>query len=589
MQKHLKEKPDIMSLNAKCLQFSFCALLAGFAFSSCSPTPPTSSADLVFQNGQIYTVEATSPWVEALGVKDGKIIALGNTTQSNNWIGEDTKVVDLKGKFMMPSFGDAHVHPVYGGLSYSRCSLHQSESIATYLEIIQQCVDEAPDDGVVYGQGWLPGLFPPNGIPEKSLLDSISSTRPIVMRSTGGHSLWVNSAMLELANITKDTPDPPKGRIDRDPDTGEPIGGFQESAMELINIHIPEPTSNDIENAISYTLKLFNSLGITNWFDAGIDVLENGDSPTLDAYESLQASGKLTSHISIAAKYNNERSIDQLGKLYDISERAISSGFNANAIKLYTDGVIVQKTAAVLEAYEGTAHNHGELHIPIETLKPLITKLDRDGYQTYVHSIGDRAVHEALNAFEQAKKENGANDNRHFLTHLNFVAPIDHPRFAELNVSANFQPLWATNDPYMKLTALQMGAERMKYVYPVNSILQSGGKINYGSDWSVAPANPFYGLEVAVTRKPIDEPDAQALNTSEAITLEDAVKAYTLNVAYITHRESETGSIAIGKSADLIIADQNIFEIPENDISDTKVLTTVFKGKVVYGSFPVDQ
>ncbi|PCI53275.1 MAG: amidohydrolase [Alphaproteobacteria bacterium] len=543
------------------------------------------TADLVFTNGNIYTVNTDTPWVQSVGIKDGRIVALGSDAETAKWVGPQTKTVNLHGKLAMPSFGDAHVHPIFGGLSFAQCSLHNGRSVDAYIAIIKKCLAETPGDDLLFGRGWGPGYFPPDGVPHKNILDALAPDRPVVIQSTGGHSYWVNSKALALANITKDTPDPAKGRIDRDPVTGEAVGGLQETAKDIIQPFIPAPTDVEMQNAILYTVKLFNSLGITNWYDAGIDDIKpDGESATLDAYTEVKAQGKLTTHVSIALKWDNDKSLDQIPTLYAVAKRAGAAGFSANGIKLYTDGVIVQRTAAVLEPYVDTKDDLGELSIPVQELNDIVTKLDHDGFQVYVHSIGDRAVHETLNAFERARSVNGSNDNRHFIAHLNLVAPADQPRFSTLNVAANFQPLWASDDPYMRLTAERLGPERMQYIYPANSILQAGGRLVYGADWSVASADPLLGIEVALTRKPTDRPEAKALLAHEGVTLAQAIKAYTLDVAFITHREDETGSLEIGKSADLIVIDQNLFIIPVNDISDSKVILTLFKGQTVYGS-----
>jgi len=555
---------------------------AATLISACETTSPV--ADLVFTNGNIYTVDEETPWAQSVSVKDGLIVALGSDEGAAHWIGPNTEVIDLDGKLVLPAFGDAHVHPIFGGLSFSQCSLHDDTSVEDYIATIETCIEDAPGDGVVFGRGWRPGLFPPDGIPHKDLLDALAPDRALIMQSTGGHSFWVNSMALQLADITQETPDPPQGRIDRDPATGELVGGLQETAMDLVRPLIPPPTDREMQDAIIYTVDLFNSLGITNWHDAGIEIEPNGESRTLDAYEHVRDQGRLSTHVSIALKWDNERSLDQLATIYDVTGRAKDIGFHADAVKLYMDGVIVQRTAAVLEPYVGTTDDFGELHIGIATLNDAVTALDAAGYQIFVHAIGDRAVRETLNAFERARSENGVTDNRHFIAHLNLVAPEDQPRFGQLSVAANFQPLWANENPYMSLTAERVGAQRMETIYPANSILQAGGRLAYGADWPVASANPFMGIEVAMTRQPPGAPDVAPLLTHEGVTLEDAIKAYTLDVAFVTHREDVTGSLTIGKSADLIIVDQDLFNIPVHEISNTRVLLTLFRGDAVYGS-----
>ena len=562
-------------------------ICAGSVASCASPDEPQESAaaDIVLSNGKIYTVDEGTPWAQAIAIKDGRIQAVSADSDLSDRIGSDTRLVDLAGRLVLPSFGDAHVHPILGGISFAQCSMHDDSSVEDYLATVVTCLEETPGDDVIYGRGWGPGMFPPDGIPHKLLLDELAPDRPVILSSTGGHSLWLNSKALELAGITKDTPDPKNGRIDRDPLTGEPIGGLQESAMDLVAAFIPAPTAEQMEDAIVYAAEHFNSLGITNWLDAGIEVMPDGSSRTIDAYSAVQRDGRLNMRVSLALKWENERTNDQIDSLIAAAERARELGINAHSIKFYIDGVLVQHTAAVLEPYIGTDGNRGELQIPQDDFKAAVAAFDGRDFQIYVHALGDRAVREALNAIEASREKNGETGGHHILAHLSLVDPEDQPRFGELDVAANFQPLWACDHDYMRLTAEQVGEARMRHTYPANSILQSGGRLAYGADWPVASANPFEGLEVAVTRREPGMPDTNPLLEHESVTLEEAIKAYTIEVAHVTKLAEETGSLTAGKSADLIIVDQDIFSIPAHEISKTDVLLTLFRGRAVHGDW----
>ncbi|AQR75730.1 amidohydrolase [Sphingomonas sp. LM7] len=541
---------------------------------------PAVTADLILTNARVYTVEEGQPWAEAVAIKDGKILAVGSAADLAARKGEATKIVDMGGKFVMPAFGDAHAHPIFGGMSHARCSLHAGKTVEDYQRLIKACVEKAPGNGTIFGSGWNQTFFPPKGIPNKAILDAVSKDRPLIFESDG-HTLWVNSKALELAKITRDTPDPKNGTIDRD-EKGEPIGALEESAMALVEPLIPAPTPADLEGAIAYTAQFFNSLGITSWHDAAVEWDKDGTSKALDAYKAVKDRGGLTVHTAMDWRWNNDLGFDQLASILKLSARAKNIGLTANGVKFFIDGVIPQQTAAMLAPYEGTDVK-GATQIAPDTLTQAVAALDAKGMQSHFHAIGDAGVRQALDAVEQARKHDGVRDTRPMMSHMNVIDPADQLRFGKLGVAAIFQPLWACDEAYMRLTMERIGPKRSSYIYPANSIRKGGGLIAYGADWSVASANPLEGIEVAVTRV-APGGNLSPLNAGEAVTLEHALRAYTLNVAYVNHLETRTGSIAAGKSADLIVLDQDLFRIPVTRIHRTKVLLTLFQGRTVFGS-----
>ncbi|WCM25715.1 amidohydrolase [Sphingomonas sp. QA11] len=544
-------------------------------------TPAPEVAELILTNGRVYTVEEGKPWAEAVAIKDGRILAVGTSAEIARRKGAKTNVVDLHGRFLMPAFGDAHAHPIFGGMSHARCALHAGRTLDDYRKIIADCVAKTPGTGTVFGSGFNQTLFPPNGIPRKEILDAISRDRPLIFESDG-HTLWVNSKALELAKITRDTPDPKNGTIDRDPKTGEPVGGLEEAAMALVDPLVPPPTDQDLQGAISYSVKFFNSMGITSWHDAAVEWDKGGTSRAIEAYKAVRDSGGLTMHTAMDLRWNNERGIEQMADILKLSTRAREIGLTANGVKFFIDGVIPQQTAAMLAPYEGTDVK-GATQIKLETLAEAVTALDARGMQSHFHTIGDAAVREALDAVAAARNSDGMSDTRPMMSHMNVIDPADQPRFAKLDVTAIFQPLWACNEAYMALTIERIGPVRSAYIYPAGSVLRFGGRLAYGADWSVASANPFEGIEVALTRV-APEGKLPPLEPNEAVTLEQALRAYTLNVAYVNHLDKQTGSIASGKSADLIVLDQDLFKIPARQIHSTKVMLTLFQGREVHGS-----
>jgi hypothetical protein len=544
---------------------------------------PAETADLILSNARVYTVETAQPWAEAVAIDNGKIVAVGSAQDILKYRGSDTRTVDLGGRLLMPAFGDAHVHPVFGGMAYSRCSLHDGKTLEDYQRIVAGCVAASPGDGPIYGVGWQDALFPPKGVPRKELLDAVTTKRALIFESVGGHSYWVNSKALQVAGITRDTPDPANGHIDRDPSTREPVGGLQEAAMSLVGDLIPKPTAEEVRQSIVFVAHHFNSLGITNWHDAGIDLAADGTSETLAAYRAVKDRGALTAHVSLAFKWENERGLEQIPVIQAASNRAAEWGLTAKTVKYYTDGVIPQQTAAMIAPYEHAGDHRGPLQIAPETLNAAIAALGKSGLQPHVHAIGDRATRVALDAFAAAIEKNGT-ANRPMISHLNVIDPADQPRFGKLGVIAQLQPTWSSNYPYMDLTKQAIGPVRSQSIYPAHSVLAGGGMIAYGADWPVATANPLFGLQVAVTRVNYEDTATPPLLPGEAITLEEAVRAHTINVAFANGFETMTGSIAPGKSADLIILDRDIFTLAPLDIGKAKVIVTLFEGKPVFGN-----
>ena len=538
-------------------------------------------AEMILTHGRVYTVDQAKPWAQAVAVSGGRLVAVGSDAEIARRRGPATRVVDLGGRLLLPAFGDAHDHPVFGGLSYARCSLHDGRTVDDYRRIIRACMAKSPGTGTIYGIGWEDGLFPPDGVPHKQVLDALSNDRPLIFVNTGGHGSWVNSKALALAGITRATPDPLNGKIDRDAN-GEPIGGLEESAQQLVAKLIPPVTPQDRQEAIRYNVKLFNSLGITSWHDAMLEWQRGGTSLDLDAYKAVRDGGGLTMHTVMDIKWDNGRGLDQLTEIRKVSATARAGGLTANGVKFFIDGVIPQQTAAMIAPYEGTSER-GEPQIAPAHLADAVTRLDALGMQSHFHAIGDGAVREALDAVAAARRADGRSDTRPMISHLNVIDPADQPRFGQLGVAAIFQPLWAVNEPYMDLTKAKIGPVRSRYIYPEAGVLKGGGMLAYGADWSVASANPLEGIEVTMTRI-APEGTREPLLPEQAVSLETALKAYTLNVAFVNHLDKITGSIMPGKSADLIVLDQDLFRIRPRDIHRTRVLVTLFQGREVFGS-----
>jgi predicted amidohydrolase YtcJ len=402
--------------------------------------------------------------------------------------------------------------------------------------------------------------------------------RPVILSSTDGHTVWVNTRALEIAGITKDTPDPPDGRIDRDPKTGAAVGSLQEGAGKLVASKVPPTSDEQRESGLRYAVKYLNSLGITAMQDAHVD------EDDLRTYRKLDDAGELSLHVIASIWWERGQGLEQIEGMKRLRTEYTKGHVDAGTVKIMQDGVMENYTAAMLEPYLIPSKSRGIPMVEPEKLKAAVTQLDAEGFQVHFHAIGDAAIRQSLDAVEAARKANGDLGHRHHISHLELIDAADIPRFRQLGVVANFQPLWAYADEYITdLTIPFLGPERSAHLYPIGSVQRSGATVAFGSDWSVSSPNPFEQMETAVTRLGALGETTEPFLPEEAITLPEAVAAFTINAAYTNRLEKDTGSIESGKRADLVVLDRNLFEIPASEISDTKALVTLFEGKPVHG------
>ena len=533
-------------------------------------------ADWVLRDGAVYTVDASRRWAEAIAVTDGKIVYVGTSKGSVPFVGSDTVVVDLAGKMVLPGFHDSHLHPVSGGIELGQCNLSGTETADEAVAVVGAYADEHPDRLWILGGGWDLPLFPSEG-PHKAVLDRISSERPVYLTAADGHSAWVNTRALELADVGKDTPDPPNGRIERDPETGEPTGTLRETAMGLFQDVLPEATMEDHVDGLRRALELAHRLGITSLVEA------SASKSIAEAYLRLGQEGKLTARVLLSLYVDPLKDENQIDDLKAARGRYQGARLRADSAKIFADGVIEAKTAALLEPYLGSFEISGDLIFSPEVLKTYAVRLDREGFQIHIHAIGDRAIRVSLDALEAARKVNGDSDLRHHLAHIELFHPSDIGRFRKLGVVANFQPLWAYADTYIaEMTEPILGPERSRWLYPIGTMVSSGAVIVGGSDWSVSSMNPLEAIQVAVTRQRIEAPRGEPWIPQERASLAAMIAAYTINGAYLKHEETVTGSLEVGKSADLVVLDRNLFDVPLEKIREAKVLLTLFEGDVVF-------
>jgi predicted amidohydrolase YtcJ len=548
------------------------------------------TADLIFVNGTVYTVDAARSWAQAVAVRGGRIVAVGTDAAVRELSGPRTEVVDLAGRMLVPGFQDAHVHPVGGGVDMLQCDLHDLSTAEEYLRAIGEYASSNPDVPWILGGGWSMDAFP-GGTPTAAALDEVVSDRPVYLPNRDGHSGWVNSIALKIGGITRDTLDPADGRIERDAQ-GEPGGTLHEGAMDIVGAHAPDPTPEELYEGLRKGQAYLHSLGITAWQDAIVGTISWANN--LETYVKAAENGDLTARVVGALWWDRHLGLDQIEDLEAQRARGRAGRFAATSVKIMQDGVCENFTAAVLEPYldaNGRAtENRGISFVEPELLKEVVTRLDARGFQVHFHALAERAVREALDAIEAARSANGPTDGRHHLAHIQVVHPDDIPRFRELRAVANAQPLWAAHEGQMDdLTIPFLGEPRWRWQYPFASLVRAGAVLAMGSDWSVSTPNPLEEIHVAVNRKVPSQyhhkvESDEVFLPGERLDLPTALAAFTMGSAYVNHLEADTGSIEPGKYADLAVIDRDLFAAPVEEIAAASVEATYVEGERVYAA-----
>jgi predicted amidohydrolase YtcJ len=576
---------------------------------------PRMAADLIFTGGRIYTVlpdgrrmvpatargEAASsddssdgagigiadgPPATAVAVQGGRIVAVGSDDEIRDLAGSRAETVPLGGRPLLPGFQDAHVHPAFAGITMLRCDLDGAEDADGALARIRAYAQAHPDREWIDGSGWRMEWFP-GGTPSRELLDRVVPDRPAYLTNRDGHGAWVNSRALDLAGLTVLSHDPADGRIEREAD-GDPQGTLHEGAAMLVGRLVPGPTFAEQLRGLLLAQQHLHSLGITAWQDAIVGEYLGYPDP-LPAYLAAARDGTLTARVEGALWWDRTRGAEQLDDLLDRRQQGQAGRFRAGTVKIMQDGVAENFTAGMIDPYlDGCgcqSGNSGLSYVDPAELADQVSRLDIAGFGVHVHAIGDRAVREALDAFDAARANNPVSRGRHHIAHLQVLHHDDIPRFAELSVTANMQALWAAHEPQMdELTIPFLGPERAARQYPFASLLRAGARLAAGSDWAVSSANPLEGIHVAVNRVlPGAEPGAEPLLPGQALTLAEALAAYTAGSAYVNHLD-ETGAVAPGYLADLVVLDRDPFTGPPGEIASTAVALTYVEGQQVFAA-----
>jgi len=534
------------------------------------------ASDTVLVNGEFYTINNEENWAEAVAIEDGIIVYVGSMEGVDSYISENTEVIDLEGKFVMPSFVDSHLHPLSNSYAYLfRVALFDLNTTDEYLEAIGKFAKEHPDMKGIMGAGFDRTLFDAVG-PRKEWLDAIDSERPIGMISRDIHSMWVNSKALEMLGISANTPDPPGGVIARGPETGEPSGLLQEMpamgpAWELF----PFPTKEEYKTSLLWVQEWLNREGITTAHDAWMEF----DPNYYGAYDELAKAGRLT--VRYRGSWYIDPAEDYIADIeygLELSERFNHPHFKVHSFKFLADNILEEETAFLLEPYSHRPDFYGIKNWEDEDMFNAFTRVDKAGHQIHVHVIGDGATKYTLDALEQVK---GINDNRHSLAHLQMVRPEDVVRMGELGVSAHMSPYWMVMDEgYRDFYLPYLGAARADNTYSHKSLFDIGVNVTVASDFITSEPDIMTAIYNGITRS--SSGGAQLPPAGECVSLEEMLRAATINGAYANFLEDEVGSIEAGKKADIVVLSENLFEIDTEDIPNVEIEMAFFEGKRVY-------
>lgn len=531
-----------------CSFFAVCLFLFGFQ--------EQEHAEFVIINGKVFTVSEKNPQVQAVAVRDGKIMALGADEEIKEYIGPSTRVLDVEGKLVIPGFIDAHCHMNYGGSTLSMLDLRSARTIETIQKQIAERIKELAKGATVVGYASFPNtvLFKGLGWPKKEILDEVSPDNPVLIRRMGGHAIWVNSVALEKSGITKDTESPSGGEIVKDPETGEPTGILKEAASNLLKVGSPWNARENVERALEHAAKL----GVTGvQTDASLNFLE--------LLNQLKKEGNMTLRVYAWIPVHELDRYIEKGIKFGQGDGNVRVGL----VKMYIDGTIGVRSALMFEPFAEEPGNTGLAQYEEDEFYALVEKAHQNGYQVGVHAIGDKGVHWVLNAFERAQKKHGKKGLRHRVEHCTVVTFEDAKRFGKLGIVASMQPNITGGEMYRRI---RLGVERARRVDMWRTLLDNGAVLAWGTDWPVSPLNPMENLYQLVTR----------YYEEERLTMAEAIKYYTYGSAYASHEDDIKGTLEVGKLADMVVLSRDLFTIPAREIMRTEVLYTILGGKIIY-------
>lgn len=527
------------------------------------------SADLIISSNTVFTGLSDQPSPASIAITDNKIIAIGTNEEMEPYTDAHTKIYEFNDQLIMPGFHDFHLHIMQGAVALGSVNLFTARSEAEALDMIHEFAQSNLENQWVIGFTWDASYWDTQRLPTRHSLDRILPNRPALMFHAEGHYAWVNTKALEIANIHRYTENPLYGTIGKDED-GEPNGILYEKAMDPVVRYAYDFTKEQKRKLFANFLAHAASLGVTAVHD--LHALKPIEA--FDIFKEFEDKEQLTTRIHLwPALDDNLEHVKQLRATYQSDKLRVAG------LKQFIDGVITPRTAFLLEPYADQPETRGETSFPPDTIKQWVVDADKEGFSVRFHAIGDGAIRLALDAYEEAQKENGKRDARHSVEHIEVIHPDDINRFKELDVTASMQPDHFAMSERGVYTE-RIGKEREKYVFPINTLQKSGARLAFGTDFPIDVLNPLLQIYRAVTR--IDSSGKTVWHPHERITLSEALKAYTSNPAYSTFREHELGTLEAGKLADIVVLEKNLFTVPVEEIPNVKVQLTIMDGKLVY-------
>lgn len=526
------------------------------------------SADLVIINANIRTMDEKKPRAESIAVLGNKIIAVGSNADTQPLIGKTTKVIDEKGRLVLPGFNDSHIHFMDGGAGLSSVDLRDAKTPQEFVERIKNFAAQQPKGRWILNGNWDHENWTPNNLPTAAMIDAVTPDNPVFINRLDGHMALANSLAMKLAGVDKNTKTPDGGEIVRDAN-GNPTGVLKDAAMNFVYQVIPEmPFDQKLEVAEAAS-NYAASLGVTSVQDmsAGTDV---------GVYQELLRQGKLKTRIYAVSTLNDWERWRRTGVTYAFGNATLRVG----GLKGFADGSLGSTTAWFYEPYLDKPDSKGFPLIEMSKAFEFVRDADKADLQVMIHAIGDRANDEILKIYQRVEKENGAKDRRFRIEHAQHLNPDLIRRFASAKVIASMQPYHAIDDG--RWAYKRLDDKRLRGTYAFRSLLDSGATLAFGTDWFVAPLNPMLGIYAAVTRRTLDDKNPNGWIPEQKITVEEAVRAYTLGSAFAEFQENVKGTLSVGKLADFVILSDDIFSINPNDIGKTKILTTVMDGHIVF-------
>ncbi|WP_370456801.1 amidohydrolase [Bacillus sp. SH5-2] len=494
----------------------------------------------------------------------------------NPFIGPDTKVFHYADQLIMAGFHDFHLHMLMGSIAEESVFLADATSEEDVLEMVDDFSDSRPDDPWIIGFSWDQGNWNNQKLPNRVALDRILPERPVILFHMEGHYIWVNSKALEIAGINRNTESPPYGIIAKD-ENGEPTGILYETAIALVSNHAFNFSKERRMNMMKKFLEQAASLGVTSVNDLyGSPAMEKLQD--FELFSDLDKSGELTARIHLSPPLN-----DDIERAKQLRDTYASGKLRVSGVKQFADGVITGYTAYLVEPFSDKPETFGETAVSPNTIKKWIVEADREGFQIRIHAIGDGAIRLALDAFEEAQKKNGKRDARHCVEHVEVIHPDEIARFQKLGVIASMQPEHlGLGKEQREVYVSRVGKEREPFIFAMKTIKDSGAMLAFGTDYPIVQLNPMLGIYRALTRIGYDGSPSEGWNPQERLSLSEVLRNYTLSPAYGSFREKELGTLEIGKLADLVVLNRNLFEIPVEEIRDVQVVLTMVDGAIVF-------